>query len=174
MNCTCRIGTLKASRNPCLDDVDELTIVKCGQCLRAEETAAERDRLRTAAIRFLKSVEAYTAIIGNISASTEKAIELQRDAEDAETELRRILFAAPVATEPSKPGREWMPIESAPRDGSRVLMWYPNGGYYIGLEWNERRARWEDGFDNGNSFKDAELSHWQPVEPPAASEGRTP
>lgn len=45
MNCTCRIGTLKASRNPCLDDVDELTIVKCGQCLRAEETAAERDRL---------------------------------------------------------------------------------------------------------------------------------
>ncbi len=62
----------------------------------------------------------------------------------------------------------WQTIETAPKDGTRVLAWYPNGGYQIVLEWNERCARWDDGFD-GPRWRDHELSHWMPLpEPPEA------
>lgn len=74
-----------------------------------------------------------------------------------------------IATPTASP---WLPIESAPRDGSRVLMWSDSDdgahtGYYNGHYW--QIAWWDIGHDgNREVFKP---TFWQPItEPPKENE----
>lgn len=59
---------------------------------------------------------------------------------------------------------DWQPIETAPKDGTRVLLWCTvNRGVYAGFYTTgarRRRGFWEDG-----EYKLAP-SHWQPSPPP--------
>jgi hypothetical protein len=70
-------------------------------------------------------------------------------------------------------GNIWQPIETAPRDGTTVLLYFPDAGksqidvgYWI--EWEVGDANWS------NEWTDAEIdcdpSHWMPLpEPPEAA-----
>ena len=53
----------------------------------------------------------------------------------------------------------WQPIETAPKDGSRVMLWI-DGGSEFGF-WNGRS--WDDG-DFVNDLGAA--THWMPLPPP--------
>lgn len=73
---------------------------------------------------------------------------------------------------------QWQPIESAPRDGTSVLLFYtdwgtrntepsPGGHVYVG--------RFADGYwgDGDKGFAGKELTHWMPLpKAPAKSEGQ--
>lgn len=62
---------------------------------------------------------------------------------------------------------EWMPIETAPKDGTPILVW--NGDYLSMSFWNKTYKQWPDLTDQGseeNAFDDAP-THWMPLpEPP--------
>jgi hypothetical protein len=69
--------------------------------------------------------------------------------------------------EPDTAGREeWQPIETAPKDGTRVLVWWEHWSAYPVVSYF-KHGRW-----NGEiacSEGDEQPTHWQPLpEPPAA------
>ena len=77
---------------------------------------------------------------------------------------------------------EWLPIESAPKDGSSVLVWSKRGGRAIAWWSNdaiifegEDRPHWvafncDDYFYSVHLIGDREPTHWQPLpEPPNLS-----
>lgn len=57
---------------------------------------------------------------------------------------------------------EWLPIESAPRDGTTVLLWAPH--------WKTPETGWTYGRDDWQDCrKDTPTrppTHWQPLPPP--------
>jgi hypothetical protein len=65
---------------------------------------------------------------------------------------------------------DWQPIETAPKDGSGVLLWWPqwwhdaHSGYFKDNQWHSERAiiSWYEGNDNG----DPGPSHWMPLPTP--------
>lgn len=75
---------------------------------------------------------------------------------------------------------KWKPIESAPRDGSRILVW--GGTLWSDSGWGTRffltepdTAWWKDGIMSGwclgndeahDEFIWAEPTHWMPLPPP--------
>jgi len=59
---------------------------------------------------------------------------------------------------------EWQPIETAPKDGTSVILWVDGGGWYIGF-WDGRS--WTD----GNYFDRLDASLWCPLPPPPKGEG---
>jgi hypothetical protein len=71
----------------------------------------------------------------------------------------------------------WQPIETAPRDGRRVLLCYPSGAVECG-RWNDDRyARKPRPFWEGDQrrlfgvgvYRAASPKHWMPIpEPPEA------
>lgn len=58
---------------------------------------------------------------------------------------------------------EWQPIETAPNDGQKLLMWSPG----LGIDWLV--LYWMDGYwrepANGMGLK-REPTHWMPLPPP--------
>lgn len=72
---------------------------------------------------------------------------------------------------------EWQPIETAPRDGRRVLLWLPGRGPEWGY-WSvptkdlvNREPCWNDGEHAlSNPWSWPPPSHWLPVEPPPGAE----
>ena len=75
--------------------------------------------------------------------------------------------APPQATEPA-----WRPIETAPKDGSEILLAHPDGSMVVGW-WREDRTRgkvcgWSDGWSDGDDFAMTWPTHWMPL--PAAPE----
>jgi len=69
---------------------------------------------------------------------------------------------------------EWQPIETAPRDGTRFLVWDSYYGFRIGLA-HVRRDH-----DDWLSYRDSHggsgkggirATHWRPLPPPPAREG---
>ena len=93
-----------------------------------------------------------------------------------DTELRTI--AADLRAHAS-PGGGWRPIESAPRDGTQVLLLLADG-YCVCAEWSELSdgtCIWEIGH-NGDTRQApaASATHWQPLPPPPAAkeEGMDP
>jgi hypothetical protein len=83
---------------------------------------------------------------------------------------------------------EWQPIETAPKDGTRVFLWLP----HIEATQHERRIEtfwmgyyWANEYGNGNAYnavarlkngylttayESIQPSHWMPVPEPASSE----
>lgn len=60
----------------------------------------------------------------------------------------------------------WQPIETAPKDGTPVLL-FDCGAYWL-VEWNKRTGRWE-GLDSSFVASPEPGAHWMPL--PAAPEG---
>jgi hypothetical protein len=61
---------------------------------------------------------------------------------------------------------EWMPIETAPRDGTRVLLHYsPKRLTKIGY-WDAGSGYWSA----GQWFHEASPTHWQPLPAPPGGE----
>jgi hypothetical protein len=62
-------------------------------------------------------------------------------------------------------GEKWQPIETAPKDGTKLLLVCADGWYFVG-QWSDRangHMNWNDGeYTFGN------LTHWQPLPPPPA------
>lgn len=72
--------------------------------------------------------------------------------ENNETEVRQTIY------EYEKYLKNPQPIESAPKDGTLIDIWYrqeriPN------VYWNEEHSMWRD--DSGDYFDDA--THWRPI-----------
>lgn len=55
---------------------------------------------------------------------------------------------------------EWRPIETAPKDGTEILVWLSWGDYEITL-WENDRWTWEDRLSS-----QPEPTHWMPLPPP--------
>ena len=67
---------------------------------------------------------------------------------------------------------EWLPIESAPRDGTAFLGYCPTrGGYvadqrYIVVYWSGwGGGTWSPTIGRSH-FAESEITHWQPLPPP--------
>ena len=78
---------------------------------------------------------------------------------------------------------DWMPMETAPKDGSIVLgffpnMWLPGGDYrFPDRRWGMGSVRWDGSEDSGFywSLLDGDSvgdpTHWMPLPDPPESEG---
>lgn len=95
--------------------------------------------------------------------------------EQAWDECRRA--AAALAASQNKAGVQWQPIETAPKDGTRILVW-------LGAPWSNAQAvRWFESWQNWQTedFPDeydeycgigSELpTHWMPLPHPPTTEG---
>jgi len=85
-----------------------------------------------------------------------------------------------VSAQDASPKDGWQPIETAPKDGSRIDLWLKSyiyladGDKQVAVEFRVADAAWNDGWTNpdGNSlelegFEPYEFSHWmQQPEPP--------
>lgn len=67
---------------------------------------------------------------------------------------------------------EWQPIETAPRDGSEILLWVGrawNGRLpFVGSYWfgNETKGFWMNEFYNGGQVPNFAPTHWRPLPAP--------
>jgi hypothetical protein len=65
---------------------------------------------------------------------------------------------------------DWKPIETAPKDGTRLLLWVPKAGSTTGgfdPSWSGNC--WV--YDNSRIKRDMEPSHWMPIpEPPTVTQ----
>lgn len=55
---------------------------------------------------------------------------------------------------------EWQPIETAPKDGTIILLWYKAIGHEMAF-WNGKS--WDDGDFYDNLGSDADFTHWMPL-----------
>jgi hypothetical protein len=61
---------------------------------------------------------------------------------------------------------EWRPMETAPRDGTRVLVLTDRGGGQQFVAWWGDRVHWVDGWSHdGDILLDCELLGWLPLVP---------
>jgi len=77
----------------------------------------------------------------------------------------------------------WRPIETAPRDGTRILLWerftdYPVVGYWLNESWNAETESYEVSCGTwcyGGCVYDCidpkQVTHWQPLPQPPAEDG---
>lgn len=62
----------------------------------------------------------------------------------------------------------WQPIETAPRDGTEVLLFWKGGG--CGVYHFNHYGNWDDG-DYSSHMTDDDFSHWMPIpEPPETND----
>ena len=69
-----------------------------------------------------------------------------------------------------RPGQDWLPIESAPKDGTDILLWFGHSVGWISLcKWYQKKNRgwcWVCSYDHKAHLW--EPTHWMPLpEPPA-------
>lgn len=65
---------------------------------------------------------------------------------------------------------KWQPIETAPKDGTQILVW--DGSNMICVKWHEipqQFAAWEFAHTNDHAhFVTRDVTHWRPLpEPPS-------
>lgn len=57
----------------------------------------------------------------------------------------------------------WRPIETAPKDGSGILLYHEPTGMVMSANWSNRLRGWEACF----AYRGEQWSHWMPLpEPP--------
>lgn len=61
----------------------------------------------------------------------------------------------------------WQPIESAPKDGQRILSWRAHAVYPTIVGWDSDYAEWEDLYGDHIYH----LTHWMPLPAAPAPEG---
>ena len=115
------------------------------------------------------STDAVKVVLRNVSAAPTlhafiRALAAERDA--ARAEVKRLREAA-----------AWRPIETAPRDGTRVLVypaWYDakSNDYRAGEAYWQRMMRKPGRWATGASSLPYEPTHWLPLPQPPAKEPR--
>ena len=103
---------------------------------------------------------------------------------DGEAEnMARAAIAAMSRASPTREQSGWMPIESAPRDGTRVDLWAEGYGRKPDMYWRlverHKTEGWtDDWYGRGALFGEGQFTHWQPLPPPPTalnpSEGEKP
>ncbi len=62
---------------------------------------------------------------------------------------------------------EWQPIETAPKDGSIVILGCAHPGFRpVAVCWAQDKVRWEWPMSNGRPLKHYDPTHWQPLPAP--------
>lgn len=63
---------------------------------------------------------------------------------------------------------EWRPIETAPKDGTRILCGWPNGVGFGSFDWVPWSATYELGMGHdSDQYNTGFVTHWMPLpEPP--------
>lgn len=98
---------------------------------------------------------------------------------DAAKEIRRLREysskqALDIVTLGQEVGRlremtEWQPIETAPKDGSKILAWFADGDYSI-IYWGAYDGSWVQslpGLGSDSGYSPDTFIHWMPLpEPP--------
>lgn len=68
---------------------------------------------------------------------------------------------------------EWQPIETAPKDGSKILSWFADGDYSI-IYWGAYDGSWGQslpGLGADSGYSPDTFSYWMPLPlPPNAQE----
>ena len=91
----------------------------------------------------------------------DRVAELERDNEGWEDECRLFQSLRDQAE-----ARAWISCkEQMPKDGARVLAWFPNGGYCLWASVNEGEWRGIMGFYHLD-LAEYDITHWQPINPP--------
>jgi hypothetical protein len=76
----------------------------------------------------------------------------------------------------------WQPIETAPRDGTRVLLWHPRAlargenvivGWWLIDDWWTSHNCWLNDRDPDSDF-DLAPTHWQPLPSPPTGPDQRP
>ena len=74
---------------------------------------------------------------------------------------------------------KWQPIETAPKDGSEMLVWEMFGGWFV-AKWSLKRKIWVSVW-SCMEFDEIEPTHWMPLpdqpedyEPTEAQQGLIP
>ena len=89
----------------------------------------------------------------------------------ADARAARLLDALDQQVTASAPTPDWKPIKTAPRDGTRVLVWAkwrnaPAGP--VVARWNSRKSEWaREG--TKRAIADGILSHWMPLSKTASA-----
>jgi len=85
-------------------------------------------------------------------------------------EIRTLSLAVPAP--PSEPPATWQPIESAPRDGTRILSYQPNGAWQSARPWRGERIEVVYWHQPGNPEAEGmwvpshRPTHWMPLPAP--------
>lgn len=67
---------------------------------------------------------------------------------------------------------DWQPIETAPLDGTQIMLWSSVNGAII-AQWSPRPAFWDTGFASemdGDPIEVIDPTHWMPLPKPPPSE----
>lgn len=64
----------------------------------------------------------------------------------------------------------WMPIETAPKDGTEILAWHIEGGNWHQVKWKEHRKAFGMRWANDYEQMEGHYSHWTPL-PPSPTAG---
>lgn len=133
--------------------------------LSAQLTSAREDSARLDWLE--KSISIYeedgsiefSICIGKFEASIQKEIPLRSAIDSA----RGHLAETPAGGETGKDA--WQPIETAPKDGTRLMGWDKHG-WIPKVTWDELREWIEIGQDGRIKRYHCEITHWQPLPPP--------
>ena len=120
-------------------------------------------------------VAALKAVLINVLPSEDEAaaLGLHKEWDEAQELLAAIDFPA-LSTQPSQYIEKWLPIETAPKDGTRVLLFHPYRGVMVdkGLiitghyleTWDEMRNTFRCDWVQGDFV--IKPTHWQPLPAP--------
>jgi hypothetical protein len=61
---------------------------------------------------------------------------------------------------------EWQPIETAPKDGTDVLLWVPDGTYFSLMMTGSYEGEDMGWCDNARGSPGFDPTHWMPLPPP--------
>jgi hypothetical protein len=68
---------------------------------------------------------------------------------------------------------EWQPIETAPKDGTEVLLWVPDGTYFALMMTGSYEGCAMGWCDNVRGSPGFEPTHWMPLPRPPSDKGET-
>jgi hypothetical protein len=66
---------------------------------------------------------------------------------------------------------KWKPIETAPKDGTEILLYLPKVNNVISGKWSIQSICWIDCWCSGMDHESYRPSHWAELSKPTESEG---
>lgn len=141
----------------------------------------------------LADIEATRTIAAALRAAVEEEREANRHEHEASmTEIANLRTEIERLTrelEEAMPRDQWQPIESAPKDGTRIWLYWPDycyttddsDGPYVGTgQWKTNHrinksyfsAFPDESDDYGSSLPAHAPTHWQPLPPPPAAQAK--
>ena len=143
------------------------TIWAAEMAVRLSEMQAERDEARRRRDEWRKKAEGFDALQSAVRSGIDEAgdrnlsrVFLRGALEVSEKERD----AAIARAEKAEATRKWQPIETAPKDGERVLLHSPTTHTYSGIVgiWDTLDERWAE----WDSWHPCYPTHWMPLPAP--------